>query len=201
MHPPRRNFGLRFGRRDAYAWSPGVWRLLYSGTIGILIIPHDHETYPEYTLCNQTLFGYMAIYAKTKKQNECKEIQRRRHRQKARGRRGLGVTVYFIVYTIGVAGCMYSLTQRLRKLSAQFCFFRGSRVWPSVFDLSVKYLGKWWARAFNCVLSMREGGKKQKQKTEGGAGGQPSEPVPVEENIQILTMKFHELDSKPKSRE
>ena len=45
------------------------------------------------------------------------------------------------------------------------------------------------------------GGRKQKTKNRGGAGAQPSEPVPVEEKNQILTMEFHELDSKPKSRE
>ena len=45
------------------------------------------------------------------------------------------------------------------------------------------------------------GGRKQKTKNRGGPGAQPSEPVPVEEKIQILTMEFHELDSKPKSRE
>ena len=45
------------------------------------------------------------------------------------------------------------------------------------------------------------GGRKQKTKNRGGPGAQPSEPVPVEEKIQILTMQFHELDSKPKSRE
>ena len=45
------------------------------------------------------------------------------------------------------------------------------------------------------------GGRKQKTKNRGGAGAQPSEPVPVEEKNQILAMQFHELDSKPKSRE
>ena len=45
------------------------------------------------------------------------------------------------------------------------------------------------------------GGRKQKTKNRGGAGAQPSEPVPLEEKNQILTMQFHELDSKPKSRE
>ena len=51
------------------------------------------------------------------------------------------------------------------------------------------------------LLRLREGGRKRKQENKGGPGAQPSESVPIEKKIQILTAKVHELGSKPKSRE
>jgi hypothetical protein len=81
---------------------------------------------------------------------------------------------------------------RRGSISANFFQGSGHAVQGRAFFISRSVVGP-------VLLRLRAGGGKRKQENGGGPGAQPSESVPVEKKIQILTTKFHELGSKPKS--